>query len=168
MKSTAFDGPAPGEADLTEAELTSVFVYGTLMPGERWENVARRGGEYRAQQASLRGVRLADLRPEGYPALFEAPQSDLPVHGWLYTYAPQAWPQALPFLDELEGLHLSPPLYRRVQVTAETAAGPRRAWVYLYNRAARQQAPGFQWVASGRWTDAAERHLDGPRQTWDG
>ncbi len=136
------------------------------MPGERWEEVARRGGDYSAEPAVLRGAVLADLRPEGYPALFlDAAGAD--VHGWLYRYTTQSWPAALPFLDELEGLDLSPPLYRRVQQSVLTAAGPRRAWVYVYARQARRAAPGFFPVVSGRWADIAGRHQSGPRQTWE-
>ncbi|WP_237724783.1 gamma-glutamylcyclotransferase family protein [Deinococcus alpinitundrae] len=149
------------------SELTSVFVYGTLMPGERWESVARQGGEYQAQMAQLGGVVLADLRPEGYPALFEEPQASSVVHGWLYTYTAASWPRALPFLDDLEGLHLSPPLYQRVRVSVQTADGLAPAWVYLYARPGRRQAPGFVPVVSGRWADVPERHLEGPRQTWE-
>ena len=119
-----------------QPEPTSVFVYGTLMPGERWEAVARQGGAYHAQIAQLSGVVLADLRPEGYPALFADAQASVAVHGWLYTYDAASWPRALPFLDDLEGLHLSPPLYERVRVTVQTSGGPAQAWVYLYARAA--------------------------------
>ena len=142
------------------------------MPGERWEHVARQGGAYRAEPARLPGAVLADLRPEGYPALFmcgDVPEQDAAdeVHGWLYTYTPTSWRLALPFLDELEGLDLTPPLYYRRQVTVQTQAGPRPAWAYFYARQSRQQAPGFQVMASGRWTDAPERHLSGPRQIWD-
>ncbi|GAA4006920.1 hypothetical protein GCM10022631_18200 [Deinococcus rubellus] len=148
-------------------EPTSVFVYGTLMPGERWEAVARRGGTYHAQIAQLGGVVLADLRPEGYPALFTDAQASAVVHGWLYTYDAASWPLALPFLDDLEGLHLSPPLYERALVTVQTAGGPARSWVYLYARTDRRHAPGFVPVISGRWADVPERHLEGPRQTWE-
>ena len=153
-------------------ELCSVFVYGTLMPGERWEDVARQGGAYQAEPARLRGAVLADLRPEGYPALFW--RSDVPnaqaaseVHGWLYTYTSATWPLALPFLDELEGLELSPPLYQRLQITVQTESGPRPAWTYFYARRSRQNAAGFHLVSSGRWTDIPQRHLSGPRYTWE-
>ncbi|TSA87147.1 gamma-glutamylcyclotransferase [Deinococcus detaillensis] len=151
----------------TATDLTSVFVYGTLMPGERWEEVARRGGSYHAEPAQLSGVVLADLRPEGYPALFADEGASVPVSGWLYTYDAQSWVSVLPFLDDLEGLHLTPPLYHRVQVTAQTQQGPHQTWVYLYARPARRDAAGFFPVASGRWSDVPERHSEGPRQTWE-
>lgn len=143
-------------------EPCSVFVYGTLMPGERWEKVARRGGDYTAQPATLGGVALADLRPEGYPALFAL--SDLTaaereaapecVSGYLYTYTPQSWATAQLLLDDLEGLDLTPPLYRRERVTVQTAEGLRPAWVYLYARTERRLAPGVTWLKSGRWHGA--------------
>lgn len=157
----------PHASESITLELTSVFVYGTLMPGERWEKVAKRGGAYHAEPAQLSGVVLADLRPEGYPALFADAEAVTPVHGWLYTYDAESWPRALPFLDDLEGLHLEPPLYQRLRVTAQTSSGVRQTWVYLYARAARRTAEGFILVQSGRWADVAERHQEGPRWTWE-
>ena len=176
---SATDESALGQSALGQSALglPRVFVYGTLMPGERWETVARQGGTYDAQPATLHGAVLADLRPEGYPALFESAQfetapfegtdSASEVHGWLYTYTPESWPRALPFLDDLEGLHLSPPLYRRSEVTVQVVGAEVQAWAYVYARPARQYAPGFEIIVSGRWAEVQERHLEGPRQTWD-
>ncbi|WP_420595140.1 gamma-glutamylcyclotransferase family protein [Deinococcus sp.] len=170
----ATDESALGQSALG---LPRVFVYGTLMPGERWETVARQGGTYDAQPATLHGAVLADLRPEGYPALFEARQfeatqfeaanSASEVHGWLYSYTAESWPRALPFLDELEGVQLSPPLYRRSEVMVQTGSAEVQAWAYFYARPARRNAPGFEIIASGRWAEMQGRHLEGPRQTWD-
>lgn len=137
------------------APLTSVFVYGTLMPGERNEHVARQDSPYQIEEAALDGALLCDLRPEAYPALFE--EGGGQVHGYLYTYAPADWAAALPLLDDLEGLHLEPPLYRRTKVTVQTAGGPRPAWVYSYARAERRRAPGCVPVPSGRWTEVPGR-----------
>ncbi len=167
---------APYSSGPEPVALTSIFVYGTLMPGERWEKIAQQGGEYRAQRATLEGALLADLRPEGYPALFELsdvqanhhPAHPAPVIGWLYTYTPQSWAAALPFLDDLEGLHLTPPLYRRAQVTVQTATGPQPAWVYFYARLRRVGQPGLSWVTSGQWQDVPDRHHTGERITWEG
>jgi gamma-glutamylcyclotransferase (GGCT)/AIG2-like uncharacterized protein YtfP len=139
--------------------LTSVFVYGTLLPGERNEHVARQGSAYQTEPATLDGALLCDLRPEGYPALFQEGQGR--VHGSLYTYAPADWAAALPLLDDLEGLHLEPPLYRRAEVTVQTAGGPRPAWVYFYARDNRRQAPGCVPVPSGRWTEMPGRDQPG-------
>ena len=144
-----------------------MFVYGTLMPGERWEAVARRGGAYHAQIAQLSGVVLADLRPEGYPALFADAQASVPVHGWLYTYDAASWPRALPFLDDLEGLHLSPPLYR-----ARSGHGPeqRRTGPGLGVPLCPGRPPARAGLLSGGFGPLGgvpERHLEGPRQTWE-
>ena len=81
---------------------TTVFVYGTLMPGERNAHIAARGGPFTAQPATLRAHRLHHLHPEAYPALTPGHPDDL-VRGYALTYTPDAWSAALPFLDELEG-----------------------------------------------------------------
>ncbi|WP_425146599.1 gamma-glutamylcyclotransferase family protein [Deinococcus sp.] len=133
---------------------SSVFVYGTLMPGERYERVAHAAAPpQRAEPAHLDGYTLYDLRPEGYPALAAGGGR---VYGWVLHYG-AGWEAALPHLDDLEGLHLTPPLYRREQVQASTQSGPQRVWVYLYTRAARLAAQGAAVLPSGRWTDAPDR-----------
>ena len=139
--------------------LTSVFVYGTLMPGERNEAVARQGGAPQSKGASLDGALLCDLRPEAYPALFREGQGR--VHGHLYTYAAADWAAALPLLDDLEGLHLTPPLYRRAEVTVWAAGRQRPAWVYWYAREDRRHSPGCLPVPSGRWGDVPQRDQPG-------
>ncbi|MFC6661172.1 gamma-glutamylcyclotransferase family protein [Deinococcus multiflagellatus] len=102
-----------------------VFVYGTLMPGERNAHVAALGGPFRAQRAVLRGFALYHLSPEAYPALVPGPP-DAEVSGQLLSYTPEAWRAALPFLDDLEGLHDTPPLYTRQPVTLHLEGGERR------------------------------------------
>ena len=139
----------------------SVFVYGTLMPGERYQRVAHAAAAPLAQEpAQLARHTLYDLRPEGYPALVPGDQSHL-VHGWVLHYG-DGWNAALPALDELEGLHLSPPLYRRTQVQVQTTQGPQTVWVYLYARLQRLSEPGAAVIVSGRWTDAPDRHAETP------
>ncbi|MGM9320851.1 gamma-glutamylcyclotransferase family protein [Deinococcus aquaticus] len=145
-------------------DLTAVFVYGTLMPGERNAHVARQGGPFTAQEAALSGYDLLHLHPEGYPALRPSaapPGTQAPVRGYLLTYTPQAWEAALPFLDHLEGLHEQPPLYRREQVTVTTVPGgqPRPAWVYVYARADRLS--GAQWLPGGDWRVTPARDQPG-------
>ncbi|WP_309570421.1 gamma-glutamylcyclotransferase family protein [Deinococcus sp.] len=138
--------------------LTAVFVYGTLMPGERNEHVARQGGTFDARPATLRGHRLIDLRPEAYPGVIPGDPSDT-VTGHILTYAPAAWPTALPFLDALEGLHETPPLYTRQRVTVHVNGHDEAAWVYLYARADRLARPGAVTVAGGDWRTLPERGL---------
>ncbi len=151
-----------------------MFVYGTLMPGERYEAVAQAAGEaVSRERATLTGHLLYDLRPEGYPALVArggvTGRSNTvhgsTVHGWILTYAAEQWPAALAHLDDLEGLHLRPPLYARTLAQGQTRAGPQTVWVYLYARPERLEQPGCVAVPSGDWTTVADRHLATP---WPG
>lgn len=144
-----------------------MFVYGTLMPGERYEAVAQAAGEaVNRERATLTGHLLYDLRPEGYPALVAeggaTGQSNTvhsnTVHGWILTYSAEQWPAALAHLDDLEGLHLTPPLYARTLAQAQTQAGLQTVWVYLYARPERLEQPGCVAVPPGDWTTVADRH----------
>lgn len=154
--------------------LTTVFVYGTLMPGERNEHIAARGGHFHARPAQLRGYRLFNLTPEHYPGTTRITPGDTTsenntlesntgtVQGYALTYELPDWQAALPFLDELEGLHETPPLYTREQVTLTLEGGtPVPAWVYVYARAERLQAPGVQLIPSGNWREANNRDQHG-------
>ncbi|MDB5044352.1 MAG: hypothetical protein JWQ08_402 [Deinococcus sp.] len=137
--------------------LTTVFVYGTLMPGERNAGVAARGGTFTAQPATLRGHRLLHLTPEAYPAVIPGRPQDF-VLGHALTYAPADWQAALPFLDALEGTEETPPLYTREQVELQLEGGQTlTAWVYLYARADRLSQPGADPVLSGDWREAPDR-----------
>ncbi|WP_407541342.1 gamma-glutamylcyclotransferase family protein [Deinococcus radiomollis] len=149
---------APPHRQADERLPRSVFVYGTLMPGECNAGVAQAAGGPDAQErATLSGYTLHDLRPEGYPAL--TPGEGL-VQGWLLHYSAEQWPAALVHLDELEGLHLSPPLYTRTQAQASTASGKQTVWVYLYARLDRLTEAGCAAVPSGDWTTVAERQAE--------
>ncbi|MFB9995342.1 gamma-glutamylcyclotransferase family protein [Deinococcus oregonensis] len=137
--------------------LTTVFVYGTLMPGERNAGVAVRGGTFTAQPAQLRGHRLLHLTPEAYPAVIPGGPEDL-VLGHALTYTPADWQAALPFLDALEGTEETPPLYTREQVDVHLHSGQTlMAWVYLYARAERLSQPGADCVPSGDWRETPDR-----------
>ncbi|ANE44440.1 gamma-glutamylcyclotransferase family protein [Deinococcus puniceus] len=137
--------------------LTTVFVYGTLMPGERNAGVAARGGTFKAQPATLRGYRLLHLTPEAYPAVIPGGPETF-VLGHALTYAPADWHAALPFLDALEGTEETPPLYTRERVELEVQGGqPLPAWVYLYARSDRLEQPGADAIASGDWREAPDR-----------
>lgn len=136
---------------MTHLTPTRVFVYGTLRPGERNARVARRGGPFVTSPASLRGYRLLHLLPEAYPLLVPGEPWQT-VRGDLLTYRPDDWTRALSLLDALEGLHESPPLYTREQVTVTPGGGePVSAWVYVYARGERLTRPGVQLVPGGDW-----------------
>ncbi|MFC4640430.1 gamma-glutamylcyclotransferase family protein [Deinococcus hohokamensis] len=141
---------------------TTVFVYGTLMPGERNADVAAQGGAFVSRPARLRGYRLLHLHPEGYPALVPGDPHE-EVRGHALTYGPAVWTSAQPFLDALEGLHETPPLYTREQVQLTLDGGDTQAaWVYLYARAARLQAPGAVHLPGGDWTVQPDRQRPQP------
>ncbi|WP_343757225.1 gamma-glutamylcyclotransferase family protein [Deinococcus depolymerans] len=137
-----------------------VFVYGTLLPGERNAHVAAHG--FTSRPATLPGFTLHHLHPEGYPALTPGP-AHARVRGALLEYTPQTWEAALPALDALEGVHDTPALYTRQRVTLTLDDGQERsAWVYVYARPERLTAPGAQLVRSGDWRDVPGRDGRGP------
>lgn len=130
--------------------LTTVFVYGTLMPGERNAHVAGDPRHFEAQAATLGGFRLFHLSPEGYPALI--PGGTGAVRGYALTYAPDAWAQALPLLDRLEGIEEKPPLYTRERVQVRLESGEMLdSWVYVYARPERLREAGATEVTAGDW-----------------
>lgn len=128
--------------------MTRVFVYGTLMPGERAAHVVGGARVERAEPAYLDGYDLYALEPEGYPALVPGRGR---VYGWRYTLPDAPW--ALSRLDAYEGLDLEPPLYTRALVRSEP--GGVAAWVYLYARAERLALPTARLLPEGRWSDDA-------------
>ncbi|EYB67150.1 hypothetical protein DEIPH_ctg051orf0065 [Deinococcus phoenicis] len=142
---------------MSDFPLTRVFVYGTLMPGERNASVAAQGGRFEASAAHLAGFRLLHLTPEGYPGILPGDPGE-EVRGHALTYAAGDWAHALPLLDVLEGVHETPPLYRRERVTVTLEAGGRvPAWVYVYADAARLSRPGVWPVPRGDWRSVSGR-----------
>ncbi|WP_339097063.1 gamma-glutamylcyclotransferase family protein [Deinococcus sp. VB343] len=139
-------------------ELRSVFVYGTLMPDERNAHVAGKG--FTAQAARLPGFRLFHLMPEGYPGVV---RGEGEVSGFVLTYSLEAWAQALPFLDHLEGVDETPPLYCRERVGVRLESdGEAESWVYIYARPERLEQAGVTEVAGGDWCTVAGRQERGP------
>lgn len=122
--------------------LNRIFVYGTLKPGGRNYSLAR--GVTHTEPAYLEGFDLLHFEPEGYPAMVPGTGR---VHGVILTFADIG--AALPALDALEGLHLTPPEYARVTVTAQPSG--RTVWTYVYVNEARLAAPGTSRVAGGDW-----------------
>lgn len=142
---------------MTAAPLTRVFVYGTLMPGERNADVAARGGMFQAVSARLPEFRLLHLLPEAYPAVVPG-QPGEEVCGYVLTYPGADWKLALSFLDALEGVHETPPLYTRERVTVRLEDGEcLPAWVYVYAAAERLTAPGVVPVPGGDWRRLPDR-----------
>ncbi|GGL97139.1 gamma-glutamylcyclotransferase family protein [Deinococcus aerophilus] len=145
------------EPAIPPAACTTVFVYGTLMPGERNAHIAALGGSFSAQRAVLSGHRLLHLHPEAYPAVVPGEPGDT-VQGHALTYPPTDWAVALPFLDELEGVEEAPPLYLRRQVPLTLEDGsPGSAWVYLYALEDRLTRPGVWPVPGGDWRSVPDR-----------
>ena len=120
-----------------------VFVYGTLKPGLRYRYLAEQAGAFSEEEAYLTGFDLYHLAPENYPALVRGAGR---VYGWRYTYKNIS--AALKVLDRLEGLHLVPPEYERIEAVSQ----PRdvAVWVYLYLNYARLESA--ELVSNGVWT----------------
>lgn len=124
---------------------SSVFVYGTLKPGERNHGVIGRGGSFSCEEAHISGFDIYHFHPENYPGIL---QGDGVVHGWIITYSDIS--KAMPYLDELEGTSMEPPLYNRVLTIAQPQGTP--VWVYVYGRPERCRQPSARRVASGNWS----------------
>lgn len=122
--------------------LNRIFVYGTLKPGGRNYLLAR--GVVHTESAYLDGYRLLHFEPERYPAM--VPGSGR-VHGVVLTF--EDVEAALPALDALEGLHLSPPEYERVTVTVQPSG--QTVWTYVYVNQTRLAAGGVSAVAVADW-----------------
>lgn len=120
----------------------SLFVYGTLKPGGRNSHLAQ--GVSHSEPAYLDGYDLLHFEPEGYPAMVPGAGR---VYGVVLTFADVA--AALPALDVLEGLHLSPPEYARVVVTAQPSGAA--VWTYVYINQTRLAAAGVTPVPGGDW-----------------
>ncbi len=122
-------------------EPEGVFVYGSLLPGERYHAVARRAGLMRRMPAWLEGYRLYAL-PSGYPAAVPGAGA---VEGELFVF--RDLEAALRLLDRFEA---ADGLYRRVAVYVKTPAARRRAWAYVADAAAVARRGGAPWP-SERW-----------------
>jgi gamma-glutamylcyclotransferase (GGCT)/AIG2-like uncharacterized protein YtfP len=127
--------------------MKKVFVYGTLKPGGRYHFVAQEAGLIIQEEAYLEGFDLYHLEPENYPALIEGQGN---VYGWTFKFEDLA--KGLVALDELEGVHLPVPEYRRVQALShplKSQPSSEQVWVYLYNNLSRLNTATR--VADGIW-----------------
>ena len=132
-----------GQTDLNPPK---IFVYGTLKPGGRNYFLAR--GVTHTEDAYLGGYTLLHFEPEGYPAMVpsSAPGEDR-VYGVILTFA--NLDAALPELDALEGLHLTPPEYERVLVRVGPSG--ETVWTYVYINQTRLAGTGVTPVSGGDW-----------------
>ena len=119
-----------------------IFVYGTLKPGGRNYFLAR--GVTNTENACLDGYILVHFEPEGYPAMVPGKGR---VYGVVLTFADLG--AALPELDALEGLHLTPPEYERVLVTVRPSG--ETVWTYVYINQTRLAGTGVTPVSGGDW-----------------
>lgn len=128
-------------SDYVSRRAHEVFVYGTLLPGGRNSAVAHRAGLVAVTPATVYGFRLYHLEPEGYPVAVRGPGV---LHGSVLSLA-----GSLDELDELEGVDLQPPLYRRIRCGPD---GRGEAWIYSFARSDRLFGAGVTWIPDGRWT----------------
>lgn len=125
--------------NLTSHSVVALFVYGTLMPGQR---EAHRLGPVAKVCAAQRRGRLYHL-PAGYPALVEDPDGGV-VRG---LYVELVEPERLTALDAYEGA-----LYARVRgEVVLDGGGVASAWCWCV-RAANLPA-GARLLPEGRWVD---------------
>ncbi len=122
--------------------VSDIFVYGTLKPGG--SNYALAQGVTCTAPAYLEGYDLLHFEPERYPAIVPGTGR---VYGVVLTF--ENIGAALPVLDALEGLALSPPEYARVLVTVQPSGDT--VWTYVYVNRARLAAAGVTRVAEGDW-----------------
>lgn len=109
------------------------FVYGTLLPGERYFGLWREA-IVEMRPAILGGARLYDL---GYfPMALDAVQGE--VRGMVTWVRPSSYGAALALLDQLEGVALprgTPAYHRARRVVRLTGGSSLVAWVYLGHKA---------------------------------
>ena len=131
---------ASTQTDASTAGPASVFVYGTLQPGEpRWPLVVTFvGGPTR--RASVAG-RLYDTG-RGYPAARFDHAGDEPVPGHVVPIDPANLNRALAVLDEVEGTGFG--LFERQLVTT-TDGEP--TWAYAWQSDCADLTPIRAWVA---------------------
>jgi gamma-glutamylcyclotransferase (GGCT)/AIG2-like uncharacterized protein YtfP len=114
---------------------TSVFVYGTLLPGQdRWPLIAEHAVAVR--EATVRG-QLYDTG-RGYPcALFDRDGS---IPGAVIELDPSRADDVLAMIDEVEGVRLG--LYARVLVTTDA---DEPAWSYAWRADLDGLVPIVKW-----------------------
>lgn len=133
------------------SNLTRVFVYGTLQPGEQFHQAYCGGGLISAEPAMVRG-QLYHLSL-GYPGLAQG--SDR-VYGSLLSFEQADILQRLdPLEDYVPGRHASRNLYQRDRTMVQNLAGDPlgEAWIYRMELARIQTLNG-KYLPEGRWNAA--------------
>ena len=127
-------------------ERAYLFVYGTLMRGQRSHRELVRNRDARfAGVAKIQGE-LYKLRNVNYPGAVPTVQPESFVHGQLYVLRnPERTLQAL---DEFEGCGEG--LFRRALVDVWTRGRVAKAWTYFYARPLQQA----DLVPNGRYDSA--------------
>jgi gamma-glutamylcyclotransferase (GGCT)/AIG2-like uncharacterized protein YtfP len=137
---------APSAAASIRYERAYLFVYGTLMRGQRSHGELARNGDARfAGPAKIRGELYA-LRNVNYPGAVPATKPDSFVHGQLYVL--RHADRTLEALDQFEGCREG--LFRRAVADVWTHGRKIKAWTYFYARPLTQA----DLVPNGRYESA--------------
>lgn len=137
--------------------LADLFIYGTLMRGERLHDAIADATDAEIRPASTRGT-LHDLG--SYPALTMPGRSPTCVAGECVALRDPG--SALPQLDEIEdALPLGTPggLYRRTIIDIQVEGRPQRAWAYMMDELENGDSPV---ILDGSWRDRRRSALPTP------
>lgn len=113
--------------------IDTLFIYGSLMSGQRNSRVISSNIVEQRQPASITG-QLYDTG-HGFPAVTLSPEQENKVQGELLQICADNMHALLKRLDSFENFsgysEASDSMYHRVLLTAQTASGPKRAWCYV-------------------------------------
>ncbi|MDQ7052104.1 MAG: gamma-glutamylcyclotransferase family protein [candidate division KSB1 bacterium] len=132
------------------AEVSLLFVYGTLMRGGANERfLASPDRAQFVEEARVRG-KLYDIGE--FPAL--VPAEDDEPESWVYgeIYALETPDILLKTLDVIEGVNEAYPersLFKRICLTAYSDSGEKTVWAYVYN----QPLHHFPRIPSGNYRE---------------
>ncbi|HEY5835986.1 gamma-glutamylcyclotransferase family protein [Streptomyces sp.] len=128
-----------------------VFVYGTLLPGERNHHLLH-GRTVSWTPAVLPGTLL--FHGPGYPYAVPDPDGAGTVHGEVAVITEEVYGQVLAELDRLEDYvpGNAANLYERVAVQVRTPGGEVHAWVYIAaDRITRELLVSGVRIEDGDW-----------------
>jgi len=123
-----------------------LFVYGTLMRGQRSHRELARNGDARFAGAAKIQGELYNFRNLNYPGAVPTAQPDSFVHGQLYVLRDPE--RTLRTLDEFEGCGEG--LFRRALADVWIHGRKVKAWTYFYARPLQQD----DLVPNGRYESA--------------